>query len=166
MNGYKIPENIKKIDRDQFATFLDTTPSGEKMTFALLGIGITDYGIDYNPQVNNEKWIVEKNGRSDHSSNQKQGAVSQKCYKGDPCFMFIEKGRDNLNYKTHILDIDVWNGTEAGVYPAKLNDGKIVITKYMSDEAIIEYDLYYDGDPIEGTVSFTNGVPTFTPSAD
>lgn len=161
-----IPENIQKIDRDQFATYLDTTPSAEAMGFALLGIGVTDYGISYNPQVDSEKWIVEKNARSDHSSNQKQGSVSQECYKGDPCFEFIEKGRDKLNYKTHILDIDRWNGTEAGVYPAKLNDGKIVVTKYMSDKAIIEYDLYYDGDPIEGTVTFTNGVPTFTPSAD
>ena len=110
-----IPENIQKIDRDQFATYLDTTPSAEAMGFALLGIGVTDYGISYNPQVDSEKWIVEKNARSDHSSNQKQGSVSQECYKGDPCFEFIEKGRDKLNYKTHILDIDRWNGTEAGV---------------------------------------------------
>ena len=161
----KVPENIEKIDRDQFATYLDTTPNAEKMVFALLGIGVTDYGIEYNPQVDSEKWIVEKNARSDHSSNQKQGSVSQECYKGDPCFEFIEKGRDILNYKTHILDIDRWNGTD-GVYPATLSDGKIAITKYMAEKATIEYDLYYDGDATKGTVSFANGVPTFTPSAD
>lgn len=166
MNGYKIPDNIEKIDRDQFATFLNTTPTETTMSFALLGIGITDYGIEYNPQVDSEKWIVEKNARNDHSSNQKQGSVSQECYKGDPCFEFIEKGRDKLNYKTNILDIDIWNGTTAGVYPAKLNDGKVVITKYMAEKATIEYDLYYDGDAIEGTVTFTDGVPTFTPKAD
>ena len=161
----KVPENSEKIDRDQFATYLDTTPNAEKMVFALLGIGVTDYGIEYNPQVDSEKWIVEKNARSDHSSNQKQGSVSQECYKGDPCFEFIEKGRDILNYKTHILDIDRWNGTD-GVYPATLSDGKIAITKYMAEKATIEYDLYYDGDATKGTVSFANGVPTFTPSAD
>lgn len=161
----KIPADIKKIDRDQFATYLDTTPSETTMSFALLGIGVTDYGIEYNPQVDSEKWIVEKNARSDHSSNQKQSSVSQECYKGDPCFEFIEKGRDVLNYKTHILDIDRWNGT-SGTYPATLSDGKVVITKYMAEKATIEYDLYYDGDATKGTVTFTNGVPTFTPSAD
>ena len=162
----KIPENIEKIDRDQFATYLDTTPNAEQMVFALLGIGVTNYGIDYNPQVDTEKWICEKNARNDHSSNQKQGGVSQKCYKGDPLFEFVAKGRDKLNYKTHILDIDRWNGTEAGAYPATLSDGKVAITKYMDEDAVIEYDLYYDGDPTEGTVSFANGVPTFTPKAD
>ncbi len=161
----KIPTGIEKIDRDQFATYLDTTPSETSMTYALLGIGITDYGIEYNPQVDSEKWIVEKNARNDHSSNQKQGSVSQKCYKGDPLFEFIEKGRGVLNYRTHILDIDRWKGT-SGVYPAELSDGKIVITKFMGEEGVIEYDLYYDGDPKKGSVSFANGVPTFTPSAD
>lgn len=167
MNAIKIPDNIERLDRDDaLVTYLDTTPTESTMTFALLGIGISDYGIEYNPQVDSEKWVIEKNSRSDHSSNQKQGGVSQECYKGDPCFEFIEKGRDVLNYKTHILDIDGWKGTTAGVYPAKLSDGKVVITKYMSEKAVIEYDLRYEGDPIEGNVSFTNGVPTFTPSAD
>lgn len=161
----KIPDGISKIDRDQFATYLDTTPTGKDMTFALLGIGVTDYGIEYNPQVDSEKWIVEKNARSDHSSNQKQSSVSQECYKGDPCFEFIQKGRDVLNYTTHILDIDRWNGTD-GSYPATLSDGKVVVTKYMAEKATIEYDLYYDGDAKKGTVTFANGVPTFTPSAD
>ena len=46
-----IPDNIKKVDRDEFLTYLDTTPSADNPTFAVLGIGVTDYGISYNPQV-------------------------------------------------------------------------------------------------------------------
>ena len=75
---------------------------------------------------------------------------------------------DKLNYKTHILDIDRWNGTGSGTsatYPAKMSDGIITITQYMNEDAVIEYDLYYDGDSVEGNVSFDeNGVPTFTPT--
>lgn len=159
-----IPDKLEKIDRSQFLTFLDTTPSEETPTYALLGIGITDYGIAYNPQVETEKWIIEKSARTDHTSNQKQGSVSQKIYKGDPCFEFVHNGLDKLNYKTHILDIDRWNGTD-GSYPAKLSDGVIAITNYMGETATIEYDLYYDGDPVEGTVSIADGTPTFTPKA-
>lgn len=158
-----MPE-ITKVNRSQFATYLDTVPSSENPTWALLGIGITDYGISYNPQVDTEKWIIEDNARTDHSSNQKQGAVSQKIYKGDPCFEFVYAGLDKLNYKTNILDIDRWNGTEES-YPAKLSEGKIVITKYMGENAVIEYDLYYEGEPVEGTVTFAGDVPTFTPKA-
>lgn len=163
-----IPDNIEKLDRDQFLTFLDTTPSAENPTFAVLGIGVTDYGISYNPQVDQEKWIIEKNARNIHNSNQKQGSVSQTIYKNDPCFEFIANGRDKLNYKTHILDIDGWNGSGTGTsatYPAKLSDGLITITQFMNEDAVIEYDLYYDGDTKEGTVTFNeNGIPTFTES--
>ena len=89
--------------------------------------------------------------------------MSQKCYKGDPVFEFVQAGRDKLNYKTHILDIDRYNGSN-GTYPAKMSDGKIAITQFMNENAVIEYDLYYDGDEIEGTVTITDGVPVFTPT--
>lgn len=163
MNGNLVPEGITKIDRDEFVTFLDITPTASSASWKVLGVGITDYGISYNPQVDQEKWIIEKNARNIHSSNQKQGSISQTCYKGDDVFEFVAAGRDKLNYKTHILDIDMWNGNN-NVYPAKMSDGLIGITQFMNENAVIEYDLYYDGDSVEGTVTITDGVPTFTPT--
>lgn len=157
-----IPDNIEKINRSQFLTFLDTTPNANTPTWAVLGIGITDYGISYNPQVDTEKWIIEDNARNVHNSNQKQGSVEQNIYKNDPCFEFAAAGRDKLNYKTHILDIDRWNGTGT-TYPATYSDGILVVTETMGENATLSYDLYYDGDAKEGTVTFDeNGVPTFT----
>lgn len=163
-----IPDNIEKVKRSQFLTFLDTTPSGNNRTWAVLGIGITEYGIAFNPQVDTEKWIIEDNSRTDHSSNQKQGSVTQKIHKNDPCFEFIYAGMDKLNYKSHVLDIDRWNGSTSGSstkYPAKMSDVIITVTNYMGENAEIEYDIYYDGDATEGTVTIANGVPTFTPNA-
>lgn len=161
----KIPTDIEKIDRDDaLITWLDTTPSGGARTWALLGVGITDYGIEMNAQVDTEKWIVEKNARTDHSSNQKQGDVTQKMYKNDPCYAFAKAGMDVLNYKTHILDVFGAEGT-GGSYPAKMSDGLLVVTSFGGENAEIGYSLYYNGDPIEGTVTIANGVPTFVPSA-
>lgn len=160
-----IPDEIEKIKRNQFLTFLDTTPSGNSRTWAIVGVGVDEYSQAFNPQVDTEKWIIEDNARNDHTSNQKQGSVTQKCYKNDPAFEFVANGRDKLNYKTHILDIDTWNGTGSGssaTFPAKMSDGLVAITSYSGEE--IEYDLYYDGDPTEGTVTITDGVPTFTPT--
>lgn len=160
-----VPDGIEKVNRSQFLTYLDITPTATTQSWAVLGVGITDYGISYNPQVDTEKWIIEDNARDDHTSNQKQGNVSQKIYKGDPCFEFVEKGRDVLNYATHILDIDRYNGS-GGSYPAKMSDGLIAITQFMNENAVIEYDLHYEGDPIEGTVTFdeTTQKPIFTPN--
>lgn len=158
-----VPNDIEKIKRSQFLSYLNTTPSGSTASWKILGIGITDYGIDFNPQVDTEKWIIEDNARTDHSSNQKQGSVTQKCYKGDDVFEFVYAGMDKLNYKSQVLDIDTWNGT-GGSYPAKVSDVIITITSYMGENAEIEYDIYYDGDATEGTVTIADGVPTFTPT--
>lgn len=162
-----IPSDIEKLDRDNsLMTFLDVTPTAQSMQLEVLGIGITDYGISYNPQVDQEKWIIEKNARNVHSSNQKQGSVSQTAYKGDPVFDFIANGRDKLNYKTHIVDVDIFAG-EGGVYPAKCTDGIVAITQFMNENAVVEYDLYYDGDAVEGTVTFdaSTGKAIFTETA-
>lgn len=157
-----VPENIEKINRSQFVTFLNTGTSTNP-TWSVLGVGITEYGIDYNPQVDTEKWIIEDNARNDHSSNQKQSSVTQKCYKGDAVFEFVNGARDKLNFKAQVLDIDRWNGTGT-TYPATLSDAIITVTRYMGENAEIEYTMYYDGDATDGTVTFSGNTPTFTPS--
>ena len=161
-----VPSGITKVNRSQWLTYLDTTPTTETPNWAVLGVGITEFAIAYNPQVDTEKWIIEDNARNDHTSNQKQGSVSQKIYKGDPCFEFAHKGLDKLNYITHILEIDRWNGTPDGKYPAKMSDGMIAITQKGGDNAVLEYDLYFNGEPVEGEVTFAGDVPTFAPKSE
>ena len=158
-----VPSGIEKIKRSQFLTYINTTPSEQTAKWDVLGVGINEYGISYNPQVDTEKWIIEDNARNDHSSNQKQSSVTQKCYKGDPVFEFINGARDQLNFKSQVLDIDRWNGTGT-TYPAKMSDVLITIENYMGEEASIEYTIYYDGDASEGSVTFTGNTPTFTPT--
>ncbi len=157
-----VPENIEKIKRSQFLTYLNTGTTANPI-WSILGVGVTDYGIDYNPQVDTEKWIIEDNARNDHSSNQKQSSVTQKCYKGDAVFEFINSARDQLNFKAQILDIDRWNGSNSS-YPAKMSDVMITVTSYMGENAEIEYTIYYDGDSQEGEVTFAGTTPTFTPT--
>ena len=156
-----IPENIEKIKTSQYLRFIDTTPSGSTPTWKVVGIGVEEASTSFNPNIERVKWIIEDSSRSDHTSNDKQSSITQRTYKGDPCFEFVNAGRDKLNYKTRILEVDTWNG-EAGSYPAKMSDGLISITDYSGEE--ISYDLYFDGDPTDGTVAIASGVPTFTPT--
>ena len=46
-----VPTGIEKINRSQFLTYLNTTPSAENPKWDVLGVGITEYGIAFNPQV-------------------------------------------------------------------------------------------------------------------
>ena len=155
-----IPSNIEKNKRSQYQKFLDITPSSSA-SWKVIGIGITEANMEYNPQVDTEQWIIEDTARSDHTGNQKQIAVTQKCYKGDPEFEFINAGRDKTNYVSHILEIDTWNGN-LGNYPAKKSDCLITVTSYSG--AQIEYTIYINGDPKEGTATISDGEPNFTPT--
>lgn len=159
---------MDKITREQFVTYLNTTPSAEE-TWALLGIGITGYGISYNPQVTTEKWIIHKSATSSLDSYQKQGDVSQKCYKGDPVFEYINEIRRNSDIgakvQTQVLDIDRYDSTVEGTYNATKSEVIIAITNYMAEDAVIEYTIYYNGDPVVGTVTFADEKPTFTAKA-
>lgn len=156
-----IPENIEKLKTSQYLRFIDITPSSLSPTWKVIGVGVEEMDTSYNPQVDTIKWIIEDNARNDHTSNQKQSSVTQKAYKNDPCFEFINAGRDKLNYTTHILEVDLWSGT-TGNYAAKMSDGLVTVTNYSGEQ--IEYDLYFNGNPTDGTVSIADNVPSFTPA--
>ena len=156
-----IPSDIEKIKRSQYQKFLDITPSGQARSWKVIGIGISEASVEFNPQIETEQWIIEDSARNEHTSNQKQLSVTQRCYKGDPEFEFIEAGRDKLNYTSNILEVDTWNGT-GGSYPGKMSNCLIAINSYSGEE--IEYTIYFNGDPTEGTVAIAGGVPTFTPT--
>ena len=156
---------MDKITREQFASYLDTTPSGDSETWSLIGVGITSYGISYNPQVTTEKWIIHKAATSSLDSYQRQGDVSQKCYKGDPVFEYVNEIRRNngigAEAQTSVLDIDRYDSTVEGTFKATKSDVIVAITNYMAEDAVIEYTIYYNGDPKQGTVTFADEVPTF-----
>lgn len=156
-----IPSTIEKIKRSQYLGFLNITPSSNA-TYKPVGIGITDAGMEYNPQVETEQWIIENSARNDHTGNQKQISLTQKCYKNDPEFEYVNSCRDKLNCTSTYLEIDTWGGSE-GSYPAKESDCLVTINSYSGEE--IEYTIYINGDPTDGTASIADGVPTFTPSA-
>lgn len=155
-----IPENIEKLKTSQYLRFIDITPESSP-TWKVVGIGVEELSTEYSPQVDTIKWIIEDTARNDHTSNQKQSSVSQKAYKNDPCFEFVNAGRDKLNYVTHILEVDTWNENNDN-YTAKMSDGLITVTSYSGE--VVEYDLYFNGDAKEGTVTITGGVPVFTPT--
>ena len=158
-----IPSDIEKIKTSQYLRFIDTTPTAQAPTWKVVGIGVTELATEYNAQVDTEQWIIEDSARNDHTGNQKSSSVTQKCYKGDPEFEFVNAGRDKLNYTTHILEIDLWDKDSNNKYSAKMSDGLITLSSYSGAE--IEYDLMFDGDPVEGKATIADGVPTFTENA-
>lgn len=155
--------DMERILEHQFVRFLDTTPTQTTPTWALIGaVEEGNAQLEYNPNIERIKYIVHKSASTNHTSNDKQMSVPYQAYKEDPCFEFVEAGRDELNYRTHLLEVDLWNA-ESSSYKAKMSDATIGITSYNGQT--IEFDVYADGDPTDGTVTIANNTPTFTPTA-
>lgn len=175
MNIAEIIEDLKleKLDRHLTATYIDITPDAETPKWALLGIGITELTIDYNPNKTSEKWIIYANTNKTTDSYDASSSISQSCYKGDPAFEFLNKIRREFGTgskcKTHVLNVDTWDATGTGVstsYKSDYHDANIAITSWLGETMTLEYDLDYNGDPVLGNTTYSNGTPTFTKSAD
>ena len=153
---------MEKVLESQFVRFIDTTPSATNPTWKLIGpVETGNAQIEYNAEIERAKWIVDKSARTNHKSNDKQMSVPLQAYKGDPVFAFVNSGRDQLNYTTHILEVDLWNKT-GSYYAAKQSDATIEIVNYNGD--MLEFNLYFDGDPTDGKISLSGQVPTFVPN--
>lgn len=151
--------DYNKARRDQFRTFLKTGTD----TWGLLGHGVVDYGIAYNPQVETVKWIIHQNATSTLESFQKQGDVDQEIYEGEPCFEYVYSIMDKVGseVETEVIDIDTYKGNN-GTYPAKKSKVAVVVNNYMGEDAKIEYSIYYNGDPVDGTATIdAQGKPIF-----
>lgn len=159
-----------KVTREQIASYLNTTPETGSPTWSIIGVGITDYGQSFNPQVETEKWIIHKNATSTLESFQIQGDVSQKCYFGDPVYDYVNNLRRTAGVgnavNTQVLDVDMYDAEGTGAnakYKATLYDCAVVVTSYATGESpVIEYSIYYNGDPKIGTVTIVEEAPTFT----
>lgn len=162
--------DYEKLTRDQMAWFLDTKPKSTH-SYDLLGFGVSSAQINYNNQITTEKWIINKNSTSSHESNQKQSDITQKCYKNEPCFEYLNGLRDKTGsaVESTLIEVDIWNGTaeESGVvkYPAKKSNVITPVSSFLGEVAEIGYSIHFNGDPVEGTVVITDGKAVFTANA-
>lgn len=160
---------MRKIDRTEWADFLNTTPKAEKPTWAIIGVGISDMSTDYNAEVSEEKWIIHKNATKTVDSYALTSGAEQTAYKGDPVFDFVDDIRYRLktgtDAETTLLEVDKYSVTDEDTTPkyrARLWNVAISIESNKGETAQVNYTINYQGDPTFGTVTFANGVPTFT----
>lgn len=159
---------MQKIDRTEWVDFLNTKPTADNPVWSIIGVGITDKSTDYNAEVSEEKWIINKNATKTVDSYALQSGVEQTAYKGDPVFEFVDDIRYRLktgsDAETQLLEIDKYSVDEDDTttkYRARLWNVAIEISSNAGDSAKVNYNIHYIGDPTFGTVTFSNGIPTF-----
>jgi hypothetical protein len=153
---------MEQLYRDQFAHYINTTP-GEAETWSLEGVGVDALTLSYNPQIDQYKTIIERNANATFNNYQLQTSVSNKrVYKGDEVYEFLNDARRNLKaIETQFLEVEMANTQGEGNYVASKFECLIVIDEFLGENATIGYTLYVKGDPKHGSVTITDGKPTF-----
>lgn len=155
--------------REEFATFLKV--DGQ---YKIMGEGITDMGVSYNPKTNEVHYIHEKNARTSLTGFAMSSEVEQEAYFGDPIYDYIDGLRVALStgsdVASKILLVNIYDEKD-GAYLAQEFDCKVIIGEIGGGggEALsISYTVSIEGTPVQGTATIAEGEATFvadTPSA-
>lgn len=165
---------MEKIKRALIAHFLDTTQASDyaDAKWDRLGINVTEASVEYNPQSETSQDIVSDSASTDLTGYQPTMPVSQQCTKGDPVYELVNKLRRNRatmgDSYSWVLNVDLYDVT-GSAYAAEVQRVSIQVDTYGGtggEAPVLEYTLNYVGDPIQGTVTMTDGAPTFTKKTD
>lgn len=142
--------------RSAFLLFINTTPSTEA-TYALVGEGVTELSISYNPQTTTEQYIHQDTATTEITGYQPNAPVTSQVVKDDPAFKFINDIRKKLSVMsdayTDVCLVDVFEEKKSNGYPCIKQPVSIQIDSYggaASDPLSIGYTINWRGSGEEG----------------
>ena len=153
--------------RSAFRIFMNTTPKETTADYSVIGPGVTELSIAYNPQTSTNQYIHEDVANTDMTGYQPNAPVTGQAVPGDPVFDFVNDMRVNLpigsDAYTDVVQVDIFNKQTGGAYPATKQPVSIQIDSYggaASDPLSIGYTINWRGNGVKGT--FDPGTKTFT----
>ena len=159
----------KKVKRSKLAIFLDTSGGEETAEWALIGNGVTEQTIAYNPATSDEVYIHQDSGTVDVESYKPNIPTPMTAIKGDPVFDYVDGLRKTraigADARTKICIVYLYETETTGAYPAEQNDCSIQIDDFGGaggESATINFTINLIGDAVVGTFnpttkSFTEG---------
>lgn len=155
------------MKRSAFMTFLDTKPGSGAPAYELIGDGVTELSIAYNPQSTTEQFINQDSGDTSITGYQPNAPVTQQVKKGNKVFEFVNELRKKRaigeDAETTIVTVDAFDGSTDTGYTAEQQKVSVQIDSFggaSTDPLSIGYTLNYKGDPVPGT--FDPKTKTFT----
>ena len=148
--------------------FINTTPKETTAHYALIGDGVTELSVSYNPQTNTEQYIHQDTANTELTGYQPNAPVTSQVVKDDEAFQFVNGLRKKLpigsDAHTDIVLVDVFETPTGGAYVATRQPVSIQIDSYggaASDPLSIGYTINWRGSGTDGT--FDPETRAFTP---
>lgn len=151
--------------------FLNVTPKIQTLSWKLVGNGMTTGSYSYEANETSETYIVNDNATTIVENYALSLDGEMKCIYGDEVYDFINELRYNMatgtDAETKVLLIDKYDVVSSNHFKAQLFDCSISVSSYGGDGGVtptIGFKINVNGDPTNGTVTISDGVPTFAPS--
>lgn len=158
----------KKIQRSKFALFLDTAPKSAAPAWELVGDGVTEMSIAYNPQTSEVTYVNQDSGTTDVESYKPTIAAPMTALAGDPVFEFVDGlriGRKVLSdCETSCLMVYLYKEAKDGKYPAERNACSVQVDEFGGaggESAKLSFTMNLQGGPTAGW--FDPAEKAFTP---
>ena len=159
-----------KLEREALMHFLDSTfnNSESSPSWFLIGKDIEEMSVELNPDTETTKNIL---GETTVKDNGYEPSMSADPYYANPDDSIYEKLRDIAmnrkkgdSCKTRLLEVIVENTSDSS-HKAWIEDVIVKPQSYGGDTAgvAIPFDILFNGNRQEGTVTISSGTPTFTP---
>lgn len=165
-------EKLERISHTAKVDFLNITPTATTPKWAIVGTAITSIENSYGAKTSDEHWVIETNERHSLDGYSLGSDLEQVAYKGDGVFEFVDdimyRMKKGSECETTKLEVYKYRVDETGAtpkYDARLLKVLIVPdsdTREGGSALKVKYKIQALGDPTFGTVTFANGVPTFT----
>ncbi len=157
------------VKRTEIMAFLNTKPADSTKSYKIVGNGMTSGSYSYEANETNETYIVEDNATTTVDSYALSLDGEMKCIFGDDVFDYINELRRKMatgtDAETTVLLVDKYDVDTDGSFKAQEFNCSISISSYGGDGGAtptIGFKINVNGNPRNGTVTLSNGVPTFT----
>ena len=160
-----------KLEREALMHFIDASfdmSKADTPSWFLIGKDIEEMSVELNPDTETTKNIL---GETTVKDNGYEPSMSADPYYANPDDSIYEKLRDIAmnrlkgdKCKTRLLEVIIENTSDSS-HKAWMEDVIVKPQSYGGDTAgvSIPFEISFNGNRQEGTVTITSGVPTFTP---
>lgn len=158
-----------KIKRSQVALFLNTGTT-QAPVWSLVGEGVTELTINYNPQTSDETYIHQDSGTTDVESYKPTIPAPMTANKGDAVFDFVDGLRRSravlADARSEVCLVYLYEDAVEGAYPAERNACSVQVDDFGGaggESAKLNFTINLVGDAVHGT--FLPTTKTFTEDA-
>ena len=156
---------MAQLYRDQFVHFVNVaTKTGESADpkWVQEGTGVEALSVAFNPQKDTYKDITKRTATTSFNSYQLSSSISGKrLYSDDEMYSYLNDLRKTATAgETQLIEVDTASAETGGSYEAVRYNILITITEWLGEDATISYDIDYSN-PVQGTVTISDGKPTF-----